>query len=91
MFNGNYVIFYQIKPQKNKKMKGELDYTIAVTQKLSVKQKLNQIFDFKTPEELTQMSQYHFSKLQEKCDMAFKIGLNRKQVYLQLWNKSNKK
>ena len=23
--------------------------------------------------------------------MAFKIGLNRKQVYLQLWNKSNKK
>lgn len=23
--------------------------------------------------------------------MAFKIGLSRKQVYLELWNKSNKK
>lgn len=32
-----------------------------------------------------------FERIQEKCDMAFKIGLNRRQVYLELWNKSNKK
>lgn len=63
-------------------MKGEIDYTIAVTQKLSIKEKLNEIFDFKNPDELKQMGLTNFALLQEKCDMAFKIGLNRKQVYL---------
>lgn len=37
------------------------------------------------------MTETNFEIIQEKCDMAFKIGLSRKQVYLELWNKSNKK
>lgn len=28
--------------------------------------------------------------MQEKCDVAFKIGLTRKQVYLKLWKRSSK-
>ena len=28
--------------------------------------------------------------VQEKCDVAFKIGLTRKQVYLKLWKRSSK-
>ena len=55
MLNGNFVIFYQIRSEYNKKLKGEIDYTIAVTQKLSIKDKLNEIFDFKDPSELKMM------------------------------------
>lgn len=36
------------------------------------------------------MAEKNYVMLHEKCDVAFKIGLNRKQVYLELWNKSNK-
>jgi hypothetical protein len=28
--------------------------------------------------------------IEEKCDIAFKIGLTRKQVYLELWMRSAK-
>ena len=28
--------------------------------------------------------------LMEKADMAKKMGLNRKEIYLRLWNNSNK-
>lgn len=41
MLNGNFILFYQIKPQYNKKTKGEIDYLFTVTQKLTVSQKLN--------------------------------------------------
>lgn len=64
---------------------------ITVTQKLSIQEKLNEIFAFKTPQQLKEMTENNFERIQEKCDMAFKIGLSRKQVYLELWNKSNKK
>lgn len=49
MLNGNFVLFYQIKPQYNKKTKGEIDYLFTVTQKLTVSQKLDEIFTFKSP------------------------------------------
>lgn len=56
MLNGNFVLFYQIKPQFNRKTRGEIDYIITVTQKLSVSQKLNEIFAFKSPEHLRQVA-----------------------------------
>jgi hypothetical protein len=28
--------------------------------------------------------------LEEKCDMARKMGLNEKELYLELWNRSSK-
>lgn len=41
MFNGNFVLFFQVKPEHNNKLKGEIDYMITVTQKLSIQEKLN--------------------------------------------------
>jgi len=41
MLNGNFVLFFQVKPECNNKLKGEIDYTITVTQKLSIQEKLN--------------------------------------------------
>lgn len=56
MLNGNFVLFYQIKPQFNRKTKGEIDYIITATQKLSISQKLNEIFSFKSPENLRKVA-----------------------------------
>ena len=56
MFHGNFLLFYHIKPEFNKKTKGEIDYIITATQKLTVSQKLNEIFNFKSPEHLRQMA-----------------------------------
>jgi hypothetical protein len=55
---------------------------VTVTQKLSVQEKLNEIFAFRSPQELKEMTMNDLARIQEKCDMAFKIGLSRKQVYL---------
>lgn len=40
MLNGNFVLFFQINPQFNKKLKGEIAYIIIATQKLSIHEKL---------------------------------------------------
>lgn len=91
MLNGNFVLFFQVKPELNRKLRGEIDYVFMVTQKLSIQEKLNEIFSFKSPKELKWLTENEFEKIQEKCDMAFKIGLSKKQVYLELWNRSNKR
>jgi hypothetical protein len=82
MMNGNFVLFFQVKPQANRKMRGEIDYLVTVTQKLSVSEKIEQIFAFKSAKELRKIAKRNYSLIEEKCDMAFKIGLSRKQVYL---------
>lgn len=82
MLNGNFVLFFQIKPDCNNKLKGEIDYIMTVTQKLSIQEKLNEIFNFRSTQELKQMAEENFTAIEEKCDMAFKIGLNRRQIYL---------
>ena len=61
MFNGNFLLFYQIKPEFNRKKKGQIDYLIIATQKVTISQKLNEIFNFKSVEHLRQMAdrRYH--------------------------------
>lgn len=63
MFNGNFVLFYQIKPQNNRKTKGEIDYIITATQKLTVSEKLNEIFSFKSPEQLREIAAENYSEI----------------------------
>lgn len=50
MLNGNYVLFYQIDPRLNHKLKGEIEYLICATCKISVEEKLRDIFKFKSPD-----------------------------------------
>lgn len=90
MLNGNFMLFYQIKPEFNKKTKGEIDYLIILTQKLTVTQKLNEIFNFKSHQDLRDIVANNYSVIEDKCDIAFKIGLSRRDVFLELWNKSGK-
>ena len=90
MFNGNFLLFYQIRPQNNRKTKGEIDYLITTTQKLTVSQKLNEIFNFRSPQHLRAMAINRYEEIESKCDIAFKIGLSRKDVFLELWNRSGK-
>ena len=63
MFNGNYLLFFQIKPKFNRKTRGEIDYMITTTQKLTVSQKLNEIFDFKSPEHLRIMADTRYEEI----------------------------
>lgn len=92
MLRDNFMLIYQMCPSHNPKVGGEIDYLISVTQKQSVEEKLDEIFNFDNGDELSRLSKpENFHLIQEKCDMAFKIGLSRKQVYLQLWNRSNKR
>jgi hypothetical protein len=56
MLKGNFVLFFQIDPQFNHKLKGEIEYTISVTQKISIQQKLKEIFAFKSADELKRIS-----------------------------------
>jgi hypothetical protein len=63
MLNGNFILFYQIKPQYNKKTKGEIDYLFTVTQKLTVSQKLNEIFAFKSPEHLREIALHSYNEI----------------------------
>lgn len=90
MLNGNFVLFFQVKPEFNRKTKGEIDYLITVTQKLTIAEKLSQIFTFKSARELRKVAKRNYGLIEEKCDIAFKIGLSRKQVYLELWMRSAK-
>lgn len=61
MLGGNFVLFFQVKAGCNNKLKGEIDYLVTVTQKLSVQEKLNEIFCFRTPEELKEVTERDFS------------------------------
>lgn len=37
-----------------------------------------------------ELPQFKIENIEEKADMANKMGLQRKEIYLRLWNNSNK-
>jgi len=37
-----------------------------------------------------ELAQFKLDNIEEKADMANKMGLKRKDIYLRLWNNSNK-
>ena len=41
-------------------------------------------------EQLREISRDNYGLIEEKCDIAHKIGLSRRDIFLELWNKSGK-
>ena len=70
------MIVFQIIPSENKKMKGEIDYWFALTQPISLENKINLLFSSK------KLSEFSSDELIDKCDTAEKMGLNTKEIYL---------
>lgn len=64
-------------------LKGETKYAFVLTQTIKMEDKLRQVL----PQELPQ---FKIENIEEKADMANKMGLQRKEIYLRLWNNSNK-
>lgn len=54
-----------------------------LTNTIKMEDKLREVL----PQELTQ---FKLDNIEEKADMANKMGLKRKDIYLRLWNNSNK-
>lgn len=42
--NGNFMIVFQIKPLKNNKTRGEIDYWFSLTQKITIDTKIKLMF-----------------------------------------------
>ena len=54
-----------------------------LTNTIKMEDKLREVL----PQEL---AQFKLDNIEEKADMANKMGLKRKDIYLRLWNNSNK-
>ena len=63
---------------------------LTVSQTLSFQQKIDEIFSFRSNRSIEQIAAKRFNLIQEKCSIAFKFGLSRRDVFLSLWNKSRK-
>lgn len=79
----NFAVFYQLCPSDNKLLKGETKYAFIVTHMIKMEDKLRNIL----PQEVARVN---IENLEERADMAKKMGLERKEIYLRLWNNSNK-
>jgi len=55
----------------------------VLTNTIKMEDKLREVL----PQEL---AQFKLDNIEEKADMANKMGLKRKDIYLRLWNNSNK-
>lgn len=85
VLNNDYAFIFQLNPRKNRLRGGEIPYSFYVTRTISRKDKLNQLF----PKSTDQNYIIGDPDLLEKCDMAEKMGLSIKEIYLELWNRSN--
>ena len=81
----NFAVFYQNISQFNIYRKGEATYWFALTEPMALDEKIRRIFDYGA--EITRLKP---EVLEEKCDMARKMGLSEKDLYLEIWNRSNK-
>ncbi len=74
MFDRNFAVFYQIVPHHNRRTKGEITYCFALTKHVTVEEKIREIFTFGIGIPLKDVC---LELIDERVDMARKIGLNR--------------
>lgn len=67
VMNGSYMVVFQV--HNNKKSGGQINYWFAITQDVTLKEKLNEQFSSKKVGELDS------HELAEKCDTARKMGM----------------
>lgn len=73
VFNNENIIIFQIQPEKNKNKNGEVTYCMFLTKGISREEKINILFP-KADWKFKRDSQ----DLNERCDMARKMGLTVK-------------
>lgn len=74
MFDRNIAVFYQIAPRNNKRTKGEITYCFAITRHVTVDEKIKEIFTFDIGKQVKDVC---IELIEERVDIAQKIGLNR--------------
>lgn len=79
----NFAVFYQLKPSENNLVRGETKYIFIITHWIKMEEKLKNILP-------SDVAKVDISNLEERADMAKKMGMERKEIYLRLWNSSNK-
>ncbi len=81
----NFGIFFQLRPQYNNYTKGEINYWFSVTEFIRKEEKIKKIFNYGM-----EISALSTEVIEAKCDMARKIGLEEKDIYLEIWNRTSK-
>ena len=71
MLGENFVVFYQLKPEENRLMKGETKYAILATRTVKMEDKLKEFMP-------SNMASLEMDNIEEKADMAKKMGLTGK-------------
>ena len=72
----NFAIFFEDSDKKSRQTKGEISYYFEVSQTTSVKMKIKSIFDS------LGFGEINPQLIEEKYNMALKMGLSEKEIYL---------
>jgi hypothetical protein len=79
----NFAVFFQSRPGQNVRLNGEVKYCFLVSHQVRLEEKILAVL----PLQVRTMDQ---AAIEERADMAAKMGLEQKNIYLRLWNNSGK-
>ena len=83
IMSGNFAVFYQGGQESGGFKNAEIRYGLAVTHQMKMEDKIVSIL----PRAIKGVD---IANIEEKADMVNKMGLDRKEIYLRLWNNSDK-